>query len=394
MKTKRKYSLPIQKHKKKNKTKKNKKHIKITCDFESGNCKILKISTKNNKDYYVKLTKNHEPYPKHIKRKYENWFYFKVNNCKDKNITFDFKYLKYFQNNFNKYTTCYSYDNKIWKRTPTTIKKDNIVWSFTPKKNTIWFAYYAPYTTKRKNKLMLEMKKKSNTKYKVLGLSNMKQKIDMLKIGHGDKHMFIVARQHPGETVGSYMAEGLLKEFFESKHSKKRKEFVKKYTLNIIPMCNPDGVYLGHWYTNKKGCNLNRNWQKRRCVENQIILDNFGYQNYGVLYIDLHGDEGADNHFVTHGSPKPNVVYDIFNKTINSIDENFQLKDYYEEEEDRGNHNTFGIWGTYDCKWKNAMTIEACMKHPLYKHMKSIEEEPIKVGRNICKTIFKVAHLL
>ena len=99
MKTKRKYSLPIQKHKKKNKTRKKNKHIKITCDFESGNCKILNISTKNNKDYYVKLTKNHEPYPKHIKRKYENWFYFKVSNCKNKNITFDFKDLKYFQMN-------------------------------------------------------------------------------------------------------------------------------------------------------------------------------------------------------------------------------------------------------------------------------------------------------
>ena len=134
MPTKRKYSLPKQTHKKKNKTRKKKKHIKITCDFESGNCKILNISTKNNKDYYVKLTKNHEPYPKHVKRKYENWFYFKVSNCKNKNITFDFKDLKYFQNEFVGYTTCYSYDNKIWKRTPTTIKKDNIVWTFTPKK--------------------------------------------------------------------------------------------------------------------------------------------------------------------------------------------------------------------------------------------------------------------
>ena len=190
------------------------------------------------------------------------------------------------------------------------------------------------------------------------------------------------------------MAEGLLKEFFEPKHKKKRNEFVKKYTLNIIPMCNPDGVYLGHWYTNKIGCNLNRNWQKRRCVENQIILDKFGYHNYGVLYIDLHGDEGANNHFITQGSPKPNPIYNLFNKTINNIDKHFQLKDYYEEEEDRGNKNKFGIWGTYDCKWKNGMTIEACMKHPLYKNLNSIEEETIKVGRNICKTIFKISHLL
>ena len=30
----------------------------------------------------------------------------------------------------------------------------------------------------------------------------------------------------------------------------------------------------------------------------------------------------------------------------------------------------------------------------LYKNLNSIEEETIKVGRNICKTIFKISHLL
>ena len=70
------------------------------------------------------------------------------------------------------------------------------------------------------------------------------------------------------------------------------------------------------------------------------------------------------------------------------------MKDHYEEEDNRNDKNKFGIWGTYDCKWKNGMTIEACMKHPLYKNLNSIEEETIKVGRNICKTIFNISHLL
>ena len=190
------------------------------------------------------MTKNHEPFPVTVKRKYENWFYFKVNDCKNRHLKFDFKNLKYFQNNFNGYKSLFSYDKKIWKRTPTTVKRNNILWDFTPKKNIVYFAYYVPYTIKRKNKLIKQMKKKPYTTHRILGV--LQFNIDMLKIGKGDKHIFVIARQHPGESVGSFMAEGMLKEFFLPKHEAKRKRFVKEFSMHIIPMANPDGVYLTH----------------------------------------------------------------------------------------------------------------------------------------------------
>ena len=83
------------KKKKKNKTRKIKK-IRISSDFESGNCKIINITYKP--DFvHITLTKNHEPFPVTVKRKYENWFYFKVNDCKNRHLKFDFKNLKYFK---------------------------------------------------------------------------------------------------------------------------------------------------------------------------------------------------------------------------------------------------------------------------------------------------------
>ena len=179
MATKTRKSLPNKNKDRKSKTRK-KKGIKITHKFESGNCKIINIYEKDQDNIIVTLTKKHEPYPVHLKRKYENWFYFKVSNCKNKKIIYKFKDMKYYQNNFNGFNVCYSYDNKIWKRTPTTTQKNSFIWDFTSKKNNIWFAYYVPYTTKRKNSLMNGLKRKSKVKYKVLGFTPLRRKIDML----------------------------------------------------------------------------------------------------------------------------------------------------------------------------------------------------------------------
>jgi len=401
--TKRNKSLPCvknkQKRRKKNKTRK-KKDITITHGFESGNCKIISIKTTKNapnsakttSDIIVTLTKNHEPYPNHVKRKYENWFYFKVDNCKNKKITFDFINLKFYQNSFKGFNTCYSYDNKVWLRTPTIVTKNNVKWTFTSSKKSIWFAYYVPYTTKRKNRLMRIMRKKPQVEYKQLGLTPLKQRLDMLRIGKGDKHIFFVARQHPGETVGSFMAEGILKEFFSPQHTTKRNQFMEKFTINIIPMANPDGVFSGHWYTNKKGCNLNRHWQDNLCPENKIIVENIGFHKYGSLYIDLHGDEGCMKHFITQCSPD-NKIHQLFNKTINKIDKHFQIHDHYQVERTNKQKNMFGKWGTFDCKWNDGMTIEACMKHPIYNHS-SLEQEILNVGASICKTLFRLSNNL
>ena len=64
-------------------------------------------------------------------------------------------------------------------------------------------------------------------------------------------------------------------------------------------MANPSGVKSGHWYTNKKGQNLNRSWRHNKTPETTAIkkLINFGPE--GILYLDLHGDEGASKHFIT-----------------------------------------------------------------------------------------------
>ena len=55
----------------------------------------------------------------------------------------------------------------------------------------------------------------------------------------------IIARQHPGETVASFVMEGALK--FLVGNSKEATILRQRYIFKIIPMVNPDGVIYGNF---------------------------------------------------------------------------------------------------------------------------------------------------
>ena len=113
------------------------------------------------------------------------------------------------------------------------------------------------------------------------------------------KAVIIIARQHPGETVGSYVIKGCLDFLMgDSQEAKKLRDI---YLFKIIPMMNPDGVLEGNSRTSFAGCDLNRRWNK----PNEIIHPEVFYtkemikklssqRNIGFI-IDCHGHFGTFN---------------------------------------------------------------------------------------------------
>lgn len=72
------------------------------------------------------------------------------------------------------------------------------------------------------------------------------------------KAIIIMARQHPGETQGSYVCQGVIEKLIGKNH---QADFLlKNYVVYVIPMVNPDGVAFGHYRTNLAGKDLNRKW--------------------------------------------------------------------------------------------------------------------------------------
>jgi hypothetical protein len=348
-------------------TQKN-KPIYITSDFESGN---IIVSGIKNREVYLEIKK--DPYPKHVKRKYQSWFYFKAGNVKNKNIKFVINNIKLIQltwekkNDWDGFNVCYSYDNKKWVRYPTTVIGDEINWTIKPKKNTVWFAFYPPYPFSRTKQFF------SNGE--IIGHSNMGNPIYMRTFGNGPVKIWIIARQHPGETIGSWIMEGVLKQIL------KKKKKLAPYTIRLIGNANPDGTILGHWYVNKTGVNLNRDWTDNpKSPEIKVIKKQI--HKYGCdLFFDLHGDEGVKKHFLVNPPENQHILHNTINRSINQKDKDFTPKCRYPKTW------TTKKMGTADDYW-GGITVEGAMKHKLYG--KTLQNEPLNIGKDLVETLLEL----
>jgi hypothetical protein len=117
-----------------------------------------------------------------------------------------------------------------------------------------------------------------------------------------------IARQHPGEAVGSWMMEGFMHELLSRQYA--------DVMWVIVPMVNPDGVYLGNSRTGLAGYDYNRLYNQ----EEPIIADREKLspevvallllvkklkKKFGSkfrMFIDFHGHSSRQNVF-TYGPP-------------------------------------------------------------------------------------------
>lgn len=70
--------------------------------------------------------------------------------------------------------------------------------------------------------------------------------------------LFVTARVHPGETPASFVAHGLIA-FLTSSHPKAA-ALRDMAIVKVVPMLNPDGVFLGNYRCSSLGLDLNRMW--------------------------------------------------------------------------------------------------------------------------------------
>lgn len=378
------------KHKSHNKTRKTRKishKSYISHKFDSGSIHINSIKNGEKKSYFD-LSLQKEIIKEGNKSQY--WFYFKVTNVKNKTCKFKLSTHIDCNNGFKNFGVATSYNDNTWFRTKTTSKNTkttkcgtigslrkskptkHITWTIKPKHNTIWFAYYVPYPVQRVNKLIKHLARKPFIKHSIIGRSYEKRAIHMLTIGDGCKNIWIIGRQHPGESIGSWIVEGFLKQFFSP---------IPNLKIRIILCSNPDGVYLGNWYSNKNGDNINLDWKHNKTKETKIINTLLNKQ-YNDLILDVHGDEESKNHFITHCPTKNIKLYRKMNRLFNIKNKHFQYSDPYK----KLNYSPDGK--TLD-SLDNALTLEGCMKHSIFKY-KTLQDESLNVG----KTIYDVLYML
>ncbi|CAD8173931.1 unnamed protein product [Paramecium pentaurelia] len=123
----------------------------------------------------------------------------------------------------------------------------------------VYFAQCYPYTHSQLNNF-IERSIRPNKFAEVKELCKTISKLScpLITIGNGKKAILLMARQHPGETPGSYTIEGAI-EFLIS-NCMEAEVLRNHFTFYIIPMINPDGVVFGNYRCNLYGTDLNRIW--------------------------------------------------------------------------------------------------------------------------------------
>ena len=125
-----------------------------------------------------------------------------------------------------------------------------------------------------------------------------------------------------GRNPSSYVMHGLI-EFLISNN--KAAVFLRKnLTIFVIPMLNPDGVFLGNYRCTSLGFDLNRHWQHPDFTQHPTIcalkylLRQLDAMNKLDFYMDLHAHTNATDGFMycNQSQPTPQQINLIHNSMI------------------------------------------------------------------------------
>jgi murein tripeptide amidase MpaA len=235
------------------------------------------------------------------------------------------------------YRACMSCDREEWERADSAFADGVLTIRATPAANSVWFAYFAPYTMERHHDLVAEAALHPEADYRSLGQTLDGQEIDYLRIGRGELSVWLYARQHPGETMAEWWMEGALDRLLDDSDPVSRR-LREKATFHIVPNMNPDGSRRGHLRTNAAGVNLNREWHApslERSPEVFHVLAEMA--RTGVDFaMDVHGDEAIPANFLAgfEGIPgwkkERQELFDAFSEALLRLSPDFQTERGYE----------------------------------------------------------------
>lgn len=278
--------------------------------FECGNATTFTLTGDNTYSFAIEPDTNSTD---------RQWFYFTVSGAKGQRLTFHLR-----DTDKTNVPGCWRTAHPVassdgggsWRHVdgPTSPTRTAFYFSHTPASDIEHIAFHFPYTYSRARRQTAAWAAHRDVRAAVIGRSIEGREIVRLRVtsaaapANGKHGAWIVARQHAGEVTGSWVCEGFM-EFLLS-DDPMAKMLRDKFVINVVPMCNPDGVVAGNYRDNFAGVNLNRVWDAPDAATSPEILavtraiaewarDGQPYQ----FFADLHSTAGPSPHFAFHAGP-------------------------------------------------------------------------------------------
>lgn len=216
----------------------------INSNFDSGNIEIVDCSNSGD----IQLRIKPDPYCDVDKAAHFQWFNFALTGVKGKPAKI--RIMNAGQASYppawHGYHACASYDLQDWFRLPGTAYNEEageLTIELTPEHDSVRIAYFAPYTLHQHDALVAKTQCSPLAQLHILGSTLDGRPLEMLQIGQpgeGKRSVWIIARQHPGESMAEWFMEGLLARLTSSSDAVARK-LLQAAVIYAVPNMNPDG---------------------------------------------------------------------------------------------------------------------------------------------------------
>jgi murein tripeptide amidase MpaA len=228
---------------------------------------------------------------------FRQWFYFRLQGARGQSCRMHLANAGTctYVDGWRGYMAVASYDRQHWFRVPTTFDGQQLSIDHVPQHDSVYYAYFEPYSWERHLDLIGKAERSPAAAVRDLGSSVEGRDMNLVTIGEpgtGKKVVWVIARQHPGETMAEWFVEGMIERLTDTSDPVARR-LLDGAVLHMVPNMNPDGGVRGNLRTNAAGANLNREWLSPTLARSPEVLHvRAAMHETGVhAFLDVHGDE-------------------------------------------------------------------------------------------------------
>lgn len=283
--------------------------MKISHNFDAGAIEVVRLD--DPQDIRLRLRADNAA-------DFRQWFHFRLQGAVGKPVRMVFENAAdaTYPDGWSGYRCVASYDRRNWFRVPGTRYEDGrLIVEHTPAHNGVYYAYFEPYSHERHLDLLARAEMSPFAHVELLGATVEGRGVDRIVVGRPGpdrRPVWIIARQHPGETMAEWFVEGLLERLLDPADPVARR--VREHAdLHIVPNMNPDGAIRGNLRTNAVGRNLNREWRAPDPESSPEVFHVRNAMEAGGcdLFLDIHGDESLPYVFFSSAEEVPGFTAEM-----------------------------------------------------------------------------------